>query len=145
MKQIESAGARCSVLEVESDMTIRACYENNMDLTGLNKKACDCLLWLEVEFETGIFDVSLKHRVPLNGEKGIPYNNRDFLVTDRRGYQSILESTMIKPMDKYRRISHIRVCTLQMSSCILNIKVAPNEFLFLLSHLVFMEVFSYNC
>ena len=92
LKQIESAGARCRELEVESDMTIRECYENNMDLTGLNKKACDCLLWLEVEFETGIFDVSLKHRVPLNSEKGIPYNDRDFLVTDRRGYQSILES-----------------------------------------------------
>ena len=59
-------------------------------------------------------------------------------------YQSILESTMIKRMDKYRRISHIRVCTLQMSSCILNIKVAPNKFLFLLSPFVFMEFFLYN-
>ena len=50
---------------------------------------------------------------------------------------------MRKRMDKYRRISHIRVCTLQMSSCILNIKVAPNKVLFVLSHFVFMEFFPY--
>ena len=91
-KQIEYAEGRCSDIEVESDITIRACYENNMNLTGLNKKACRCLLWMEVEFETAIFNASLKHRIPLNAIKGSPYNDRDFLITDQRGYQFIVES-----------------------------------------------------
>ena len=90
--QIIVAEATCSNLTDGPDMTIRSCYEKHVNLTGLNKKVCESFIWEEVEFETAIFNASLKHNIPLNGRGNHPYNDRDFLVTDQRGYQYIMEA-----------------------------------------------------
>ena len=110
--QIIEAEDTCSELNEEPDMTIRNCYEKHINLTGLNEKICKSFIWEEVEFETAIFNASLKHNIPLNGRGNHPYNDRDYLVTDPRGYQYIMEaisedfSTSIIFNQKVNEIKH---------------------------------------
>jgi polyamine oxidase len=56
------------------------------------RRICDAMIFEEVHFEVPIFNSSLLHNVPINYENGIPYNERDFLVTN--GYHIFLDSIM---------------------------------------------------
>ena len=77
------------------DTSIMSCfidnYPNYYSLKADERKIVNALLWEEVEFETAIFKGSLLHNIPLNNERREAYNDRDFLITDQRGYSSFVE------------------------------------------------------
>lgn len=71
--------------EVEQkDMSFKDCIfqqmANDIPMDRKSVAIRDAIIWEEVEFETGTFNVSLMHDLPLNAEDRIEYNDRDFFV-----------------------------------------------------------------
>ena len=71
--------------EVEKkDMSFKDCVFKEMaDDIPMDRKSVairDAIIWEEVEFETGTFNVSLMHDLPLNNVDRIEYNDRDWFI-----------------------------------------------------------------
>ena len=71
--------------EVEkNDMSFKDCIFNKMAIDiPMDRKSVairDAIIWEEVEFETGTFNVSLMHDLPLNAEERIEYNDKDWFI-----------------------------------------------------------------
>ena len=77
----------------KGDIPFLQCIYKNMDhanLPNTKKQICDAVIFESIESEIPVSNSSLLHNVPLNTENGIPYNDRDFLVTG--GYHKFLDS-----------------------------------------------------
>ena len=72
----------------EKDMSFKDCVFNEMeDDVPMDRKSVairDAIIWEEIEFETGIFNISLMHILPLNNVDRIGYNDRDWFI--KNGY-----------------------------------------------------------
>ena len=71
--------------EVEKkDMSIKDCVFNEMEENiPMDRKSVairDAIIWEEIEFETGIFNHSLMHLLPLNNVDRIGYNDNDWFI-----------------------------------------------------------------
>ena len=71
--------------EVEKkDMSFKDCVFNEMEENiPMDRKSVairDAFIWEEIEFETGIFNHSLMHLLPLNNVDRIGYNDKDWFI-----------------------------------------------------------------
>ena len=71
--------------EVEKkDMSLKDCVFNEMEEDiPMDRKSVairDAFIWEEIEFETGIFNHSLMHLLPLNNVDRIGYNDKDWFI-----------------------------------------------------------------
>ena len=68
----------------EQDMSFKDCIfrkmANDIPMDRKSVAIRDAIIWEEVEFETGTFNVSLMHDLPLNAEERIEYNDDDWFV-----------------------------------------------------------------
>ena len=68
----------------EKDMSFKDCVFKQMaeDIPMDRKSVAirDAIIWEEVEFETGTFNVSLMHDLPLNNEDRVEYNDKDWFI-----------------------------------------------------------------
>ena len=78
----------------ESDTGMKDCAFKHMrhdaPMDRLSVGVRDAVLWEEIEFETGIFNNSLMHILPLNNVDRIGYNDRDWFI--KNGYEKKLNS-----------------------------------------------------
>ena len=76
---------RKDLKEVEKkDKSLKDCVFNEMEENiPMDRKSVaihDAIIWEEIEFETGIFNHSLMHLLPLNNVDRIGYNDRDWFI-----------------------------------------------------------------
>ena len=68
----------------KKDMSFKDCVfkfmPKNASMNRRDVAMRDAIIWEEIEFETGIFNNSLMHILPLNNVDRIGYNDRDWFI-----------------------------------------------------------------
>ena len=108
-KNLRKQAEKGNLEEIEErDTTIKKCVK---DTRHYSRSVCptqikEAFAWEEIEFETAIIGSSLMHTLPMNQINGIEYNDRDYLVTDPRGYSVFLRE-MAKSFDSNIKLNQI--------------------------------------